>query len=275
MKVSITKTLFLITAVLGFMVFISPAFAATTDSTIEEAVKNSYTFKTYLKDDDIRIQAKEGVVTLTGTVADESSKTLAGNTVSNLPDVKGVDNKLVFKGESSPDLWLKTKVKSTLLFHRNVSATTTVDVKNGIVTLRGEADNQAQKELTGEYAMDIEGVKSVNNKMTVNPLTKESQATRDAVLSDRSADAKKTDDRSIGDKVDDASISALVKATLFSHRSTSAIKTTVKTTDGVVTLGGIAGNDAEKSLAAKLANDVKGVKSVDNQMTVSGKITSN
>lgn len=275
MKVTMTKTLFLITAALGLMVIISPAFAATTDSTIEQAAKNSYTFKTYLKDDDVRIQAKEGVVTLTGTVADESSKTLAGNTVMNLPDVKRVDNKLVFKGESSPDLWLMTKIKSTLLFHRNVSATTTVDVKNGVVTLRGEADNQAQKELTGEYAMDIEGVKSVNNEMTVSTLTKESQQTRSAALSDSSADGKTIDDRSVGDTVDDASISALVKTTLLSHHSTSAVKTTVTTTDGVVTLGGIAGNDAEKSLAAKLAGDVRGVKSIDNQMTVSGKITSN
>ena len=265
MKATMTKTLLLITAALGLVVFITPAFAAKTDSAIEDAAKNSYIFKTYLKDDDIKVQAKEGIVTLTGTVADEARKTLAGDTVANLPNVKDVDNKLVFKGESSPDLWLMTKVKTTLLFHRNVSATTNVDVKNGIVTLRGEADNQAQKELTGEYAMDIEGVKSVNNEITVSTLTKEAQQARD----------KTPEDRTIGDKIDDASITALVKTTLLSHRSTSAVKTTVTTTDGVVTLGGIAGNDAEKSLAGKLAGDVKGVKSVDNQMTIDGKVTRN
>jgi hyperosmotically inducible periplasmic protein len=60
-------------------------------------------------------------------------------------------------------------VKVTLLFHRSVSANTTeVDVKDGIVTLRGDASSQAKKELTTEYAKDVEGVKDVNNEMTVS-----------------------------------------------------------------------------------------------------------
>ena len=56
--------------------------------------------------------------------------------------------------------------------------------------------------------------------------------------------------------------------TLLYHRSTSALNTKVKTKDGVVTLGGKAKNAAEKELATKFANDVKGVKSVKNQMTI-------
>jgi osmotically-inducible protein OsmY len=75
-------------------------------------------------------------------------------------------------------------------------------------------------------------------------------------------------DATIGDKVDDASITAEVKATLFSHHSTSALHTTVTTTEGVVTVGGIAKNDAEKSLVTKLATDINGVTSVVNNMTI-------
>ena len=56
--------------------------------------------------------------------------------------------------------------------------------------------------------------------------------------------------------------------TLLYHRSTSALNTKVKTKNGVVTLGGKAKNAAEKELAAKLVNDVKGVKSVNNRMTI-------
>jgi len=40
---------------------------------------------------------------------------------------------------------------------------TEVDVKYFIVTLRGDAASQAQRELTTEYAKDVEGVKDVNN----------------------------------------------------------------------------------------------------------------
>jgi len=57
-----------------------------------------------------------------------------------------------------------------------------------------------------------------------------------------------------------------------SRRYESSLKypffTEVKTKNGVVTLSGKAKNAAEKELATKFANDVKGVKSVSNHMTI-------
>jgi hyperosmotically inducible protein len=55
---------------------------------------------------------------------------------------------------------------------------------------------------------------------------------------------------------------------LLFHRSTSALHTKVETKHGVVTLSGKAKNAAEKDLVSKLITDVKGVKSVKNQMTI-------
>ena len=101
-------------------------YASKMDDRIESSAKKSYVFKTYLKGDDIKIESKDGVVTLTGTVSEESHKSLAQETVASLPGVKRVDNKLEVKGErpaENSDLWLKAKVKTMLLFHRNVSAT--------------------------------------------------------------------------------------------------------------------------------------------------------
>jgi len=209
-------------------------------------------FKTYLQGDDIKIQSKDGAVTLTGMVNEDSHKSLAQDTVSGLPGVKSVDNRLDVKGTpptANSDAWLVTKVKTTLLFHRSVStAKTEVDVKDGIVTLRGTADNQAQKDLTTEYAKDVEGVKEVNNEMTVK----------------KSLKSKRT----AGEKIDDASVTAQVKMTLLYHRSTSALNTKVETKRGVVTLTGKANSVAEFNLATKLVNDVRGVKSVKNLMSV-------
>jgi len=243
----------LIVAAVVLLAFSVPVHASKMDSSIESSAKQSYVFRTYLKSDDIKIQSMDGVVTLTGTVSEESHKSLAQDTVAGLPGVKSVDNKLEVKGERSAensDAWLITKVKTALLFHRSVSSLKTeVNVKDGIVTLQGEATSQAQKDLTTEYAKDIEGVKGVNNEMTV------------------AKTAKKT--RTVGDKIDDASITALVKMTLLQHRSTSALNTTVTTKMGVVTLGGKAKNMAEKDLAAKFAGDVNGVKEVRNRMTIS------
>src|SRR6185436_2099208 len=111
------------------------------------------------------------VVTLTGTVADSYHKSLAEDTVEGLPGVKSVNNQLTIKGEKveeHSDTWIAMKVKSTLVFHKNVNASgTDVYVKDGVVSLRGEATSMAQKELTTEYAKDVEGVKSVNNEMTI------------------------------------------------------------------------------------------------------------
>ncbi len=230
-----------------------PVLASMVDDRIESSVMSSYVFKNYLKSDDIKVESKDGVVILTGTVVDDSHKSLAQETVANMPDVKRVDNKLTVIGDQAAeksDGWLITKVKTTLLFHRNVSAMTEVAVRDGAVTLRGVADSQAEKDLTTEYAKDIDGVKSVNNEMTVSGVS---------VKKDTMSEA-----------IDDASITALVKMTLLSHRSTSAFHTKAETKNGVVTLSGDARNAAEVSLVTKLVSDVKGVKDVKNHMTVDG-----
>src|SRR5260221_9558490 len=227
--------------------------ASETDARIESSAKKSYVFKHYLADDAIKTQSKNGAVTLTGTVAEESHLGLANDTVEGLPGVKSVDNQLTVKGErpaEHSDTWVGLKVKTALLFHRNVRATKTdVNVKDGVVSLSGEASNVAQKELTTEYAKDVEGVKEVKNDMSVAKL------------------AAKPDE-STGEKIDDASITAQVKMSLLSHRSTSALKTKVETTDGVVTLTGPSKNAAEKALVTKLATDINGVGSVINNMII-------
>jgi hyperosmotically inducible periplasmic protein len=252
MEKLLTGTLLLALALVFLLVTSMPLHASEMDSRIESSARQSYVFKTYLMDDDIKIKSRDGAVTLTGTVSEEYHKSLAQETVADLPGVRSVDNRLEVTGApptANSDAWLRDKVKATLSFHRSVSAgITEVDVKDGIVTLRGNAASQAQKELTTEYARDVEGVKDVNNEITV---TKTSE--------------KK---RTIGETIDDASITAQVKMTLLYHRSTSALHTSVTTKKGVVTLGGKAINATEVDLATKLAKDVNGVKDVINRMII-------
>ena len=252
MKIKAMYFVALLAAALALLVTSVPVQASKVDDRIESSAKKSYVFQNYLKGDDINIKSQNGVVSLTGTVSEESHKALAKETVAGLSGVKSVDNRLVLKGErpaEKSDAWLTAKVKTTLLFHRNVSAMTEVNSKDGIVTLRGDASSQAEKDLTTEYTKDVEGVKDVKNEMTV------------------SKTSKKTGRTSM-EKIDDASITAQVKVALLFHRSTSALNTKVETKNGVVTLSGKAGNAAEKSLTTKIVNDIKGVKSVKNRMTI-------
>lgn len=221
-----------------------------TDRRIEAAAKASYNYRIVLNED-ITVKAGDGVVTLTGKVEDEDAKALATDTVENLPGVVSVKNELTLRSTypEHSDGWIALKVRGLLLVKANVSATaTTVAVKDGIVTLGGTADNLAQKELTGLYASEIDWVKSVTNNI---------------VVSDKPSLGEK-----VAETIDDASITSQVKYALLSHKSTSALTTKVTTNDGRVMITGIAGSAAEKSLVTKLARDVRGTKSVSNNMTI-------
>ncbi len=223
-----------------------------TDRKIEEAAKASYNYRTVLEDH-VKVKANDGVVTLSGTVQDKDDKELAADTVENLPGVTGVKNEILVKSDfpEHSDGWMALKIRSRLLVKANVSAAnTTVAAKDGVITLGGTADNAAQKELTEVYAKDIDGVKSVKNDIVVKAVPAPAET--------------------MGEKIDDASITTQVKFALLSHKSTSALKTKVTTNDGVIAISGEAKSDAEKSLVTKLAQDVRGVKSVSNNMTVKG-----
>ena len=227
--------------------------ASQADRYIEASVRGSYVYVNYLRDDDIKVAAADGAVTLTGIISGEFYRSLAEVTAADVPGVRSVDNRLELKGSlpsANSDAWFREKVKAALRFRRSTGAgVTEVDVKDGIVTLRGVAASQSQKELAGEYAGNIEGIKGLSNEMTVAP-----------------APGQKP--RTTSEKIDDISVSALVRMALQLHRSTSGLQVAVATKLGVVTAGGRAASAAEKDLVTRLIRDVNGVKKVKNRMTV-------
>jgi len=246
------------------------AFAASaSDRKIEDAAKASYNYRTVLENH-VKVKANDGVVTLTGTVNDNDEKALAEDTVENLPGVASVRNEIKVDSQypERSDKWMAVKIRSRLLVKANVSASATkVAVMDGNVTLTGTAKNAAQKELTEAYAKDIDGVKSVKNEIVV---TNDSVASDSNNYNNNNNNYNNTQGETAGEKIDDASITTQVKFALLSHKSTSALKTKVTTTDGVVHVTGNADTDAEKSLVTKLAQDVRGTRSVNNDMRVKG-----
>lgn len=245
----IMKYSFIAAAIVALILSMSiSAYASDMDDQIKSSFKKSFVYKTYLKDEHIKITSKEGAVTLSGEVFDDAHKPMAGNTAEAITGVKSVDNKIVIREDRLPensDTWIRMKVQTALVFHSNVSASKTeVTVKNGVVTLKGEASSSAKKELTTQYAKEVEGVKSVINNM------------------------KLAKPESMGEKMDDASITAQVKMTLLLHSSTSAIRTSVTTKDGVAMVSGKAQNAAEVDLVTKLVEDVDGVIGVVNTMSI-------
>jgi len=221
--------------------------ASEEDQKIINAVKNSYTFKTYLQDEDINIVSKDGIVTLSGSVQDKYHKMLARDTAENLPGVKSVNDQLQIKEQGQgqySDAWLSMKVKSALLFHFNEVPIVQVYVKDGIVTLQGEVANENQKKLAEGYAKDIEGVKGLVNELKVVG-----------------------DHEKQNTNIDDASITAQAKFLLLFRYPVSAFKVDVKTQDGVVTLSGNIENPNEKKPINEMVAGIKGVKKVIDNTT--------
>jgi len=85
---------------------------------------------------------------------------------------------------------------------------------------------------------------------------------------DSAVDSTKQMGAVAADKIDDAAITAKVNASLAADKDLSAIKIDVDTQNGVVTLSGPAPSATARERASEIARSVKGVNSVNNQLTV-------
>jgi len=125
-----------------------------------------------------RVQVQQGVVTLQGEADSEARKRLCATFVQGLDGVVRVDNQLAVVSEPHPrrkairkridDASITAQVKLALLFNHATSATRTrVRTENGVVHLEGAAGSRAEKRLVNRVAWTVEGIRNVNNLMTV------------------------------------------------------------------------------------------------------------
>ncbi|WP_438862862.1 BON domain-containing protein [Neptunicella sp.] len=127
----------------------------------------------------IDTDVKNGVVTLTGKVESEVDKALASELVASLDGVTDVDNQLTVNDSKNQekdgkmmkklnDSKVETVVKTRLLFESEVSGLDIeVEVKDGVVTLTGKVNSDAERDLAGAIAKNTNDVTKVNNKLTV------------------------------------------------------------------------------------------------------------
>lgn len=73
---------------------------------------------------------------------------------------------------------------------------------------------------------------------------------------------------SVGEYIDDATITTQVKARMVENKEVDAAAISVETLNGTVMLSGFAKNATERATAADIARGVKGVKSVRNEIAV-------
>lgn len=164
------------------------------------------------------------------------------------------------------DSVITTKVKGKFMADKQIRKDN-IEIKtvDGVVELTGTARSNAKARHAVAVARKVNGVKSVKNDITITPA--ETVAAGDSTYKDRSASAGKSGNGS-DQPVSDTWITTKVKAKFAENKEVKGHNISVKTVNGVVQLSGFAGSADEASKAASLAGDIKGVKSVNNDIKV-------
>ena len=123
-----------------------------------------------------------------------------------------------------------------------------VDTVNGVVTLKGNIDSQAAKDRALQIARETKGVREVKDMISV----REGAASGDAP----------SPSRTVGERIDDAQITAKVKNHLLEDPAVKGLKIDVDTREGVVYLTGTIPNAAERDKAVQIARATEGVRDV-------------
>jgi len=149
-------------------------------------------------------------------------------------------------GTEIDDTVVTTKVKSALLADADIkSFDFKVETRKGAVQLSGFVDNQAQIDRAIAATRGVEGVKSVENGITV-----------------------KVGNATVGNAVDDGIITGKVKSALLADPAVKSFDIAVVTRKGDVQLSGYVDSQAQIDSAIALARAVEGVTSVGNEMSI-------
>ena len=138
------------------------------------------------------------------------------------------------------DADIASAVETDLLISREVpSHRVNVAVQDGIVTLTGSIDTILGRDRAVEIAQAVKGVRSVVNRLKVEPV-----------------------DRT------DVEIRSDIVAALAVDPSTESYELDVAVQDGTVTLSGTVESYKERELCATVTKGVKGVREIDNEIKV-------
>ncbi len=147
-------------------------------------------------------------------------------------------------GQRIDDSVITTKIESKLTADPEVSAfRVDVDTEDGVVRLSGVVKHEKARSEAADLARDTHGVREVINDIVVGNQT-------------------------MGERLDDAGMTAKVKAKLAADPQVNPFKIDVDTTDAIVTLSGSVSSSQAKEEAEKHARSVKNVKDVRNMLKV-------
>jgi len=150
---------------------------------------------------------------------------------------------------------ITTKVKAKLAADPAVeSSQFEVTTKSQVVTLTGNVDSPQAKERALQLARDTSGVKQVVDMVSVRTVSGDGDAPEPG--------------RMVGAVIDDAAVTAGVKARLLDDPLVQGLRIDVDTRDGVVYLTGSVRTAAERDRAIELARKTEHVRDVQPNLVV-------
>ena len=163
----------LLTAVLatGLTAFADTNARVRDDSAIQAEVAHQLQKKSELGG--VRASVRDGLVTLQGSVDSYKDKLAAEKAARKADHIAGVRDLVQVNASAVSDAELQEKIAKTLRYERsgftNVFDAYTVDVKDGVVTIAGEAYTPYDKQLALADIANTKGVRDVIDKVKVSP----------------------------------------------------------------------------------------------------------
>lgn len=156
---------------------------------------------------------------------------------------------------------LEGKLEMALILNKNLNPfEIDIDVEGDKAVLEGEVGSEIDRDLAQSIANGIEGINSVDNRLTVNKdykATSENQVTR-------TRDA----DRDFSQFFADVSTTASIKTELLANDNIKGMEIDVDTVNNQVTLSGEVRSEAQKSLAESIVKKRDDVTRVVNNIRV-------
>ncbi|MGH9753702.1 MAG: BON domain-containing protein [Blastocatellia bacterium] len=166
------------------------------------------------------------------------------------------------------DAMLTARIKARMTADGRISPTRVdVDTLNGDVTLRGETPTQEEKDAAVEVARGVEGVRSISNQIIVNPAVAGTGIPSGEEIKRRAEKTVGDIGQGVKKETEDAFLLGEIKARLAAAGFGDVA---VSVERGVVTLKGEASNEKDRIAVEAIAEKIKGVEKIDNQLTVKG-----
>jgi osmotically-inducible protein OsmY len=230
------------------------------DKELATAVKDAWLFDPATKSYKLAAKAKDGVVTISGTVGSYAQKELAATVAKGVRGVKGVENEIdVDYKTTRTDLQIKNEIAARLENNVRVDdSLVQVEVRNGKVALSGTVGSLQEKTQASNDAW-VAGVKSVNDDdLEIRWWARDTMKRTSAYVARTEEQIQK----------------AVKDAFLYDPRVMS-FNPSVEVSGGTVTLTGAVDNLAAKRAAEQDARNTMGVWRVKNHLKVRPLIPTN